>query len=54
MKIEHVALYVRDLEGAKRFLKGILMQKLISFTIIRKQVFSLTSSALTKEQDWKS
>lgn len=29
MKIEHVALYVRDLEGAKRFLKGILMQKLI-------------------------
>ena len=29
MKIEHVALYVRGLEGAKRFLKGILMQKLI-------------------------
>ena len=29
MKIEHAALYVRDLEGAKRFLKGILMQKLI-------------------------
>ncbi|MBF1713238.1 MAG: VOC family protein [Streptococcus intermedius] len=33
MKIEHVALYVRDLEGAKRFLKGILMQKLISSII---------------------
>ena len=33
MKIEHVALYVRDLEGAKRFLKGILMQTLISSII---------------------
>ena len=33
MKIEHVALYVRGLEGAKRFLKGILMQKLISSII---------------------
>ena len=29
MKIEHVVLYGRDVEGAKRFLKGILMQKLI-------------------------
>ena len=41
MKIEHAALYVRDLEGAKRFLKGILMQKLISSIIQNRLVVLL-------------
>ena len=41
MKIERVALYVRDLEGAKRFLKGILMPKLISAIIKNRLVVLL-------------
>ena len=41
MKIERVALYVRDLEVDKRFLKGILMKKLISAIIKNRLVVLL-------------
>ena len=53
MKIEHVALYVRDLEGAKRFFERHFNAKTDQL-YHPKPACSLTSSALTKEQGWKS
>ena len=53
MKIEHVALYVRGLEGAKRFFERHFNAKTDQL-YHPKPACSLTSSALTKEQSWKS
>ena len=42
MKIEHIAMYVKDLEKTKTLV-----------ITIRKQTFALTSFPLTMGQDWK-
>lgn len=38
MKIEHIAMYVNDLEGTKKFLSNILMLYQIISIIIKQQI----------------
>ena len=52
MKIEHVALYVTDLEKAKDFFVTFLNGKQMTTTTIPKQISDLTSFRLTTEPAW--
>ena len=38
MRIEHIAMYVENLEDAKNFFKNILMQYQVKNIIIKKQI----------------
>ena len=51
MKIEHIAMYVKDLEKTKTFFETYSFFALV--ITIRKQTFALTSFPLTMGQDWK-
>lgn len=53
MKIEHVAIYVNDLEKAKFFFRLILVQNQMKVITIRKQSFVPIFCHLMMEQDWK-
>ncbi len=43
MKIEHVAIWVNDLEGMRDFYKNTLMVKKIAYITIRKSSLNLIS-----------
>jgi len=43
MRIEHVAMYVNDLEGAKRFLRFIWKLTLMLAITIQRRIFVLIS-----------
>ena len=53
MKIEHVAMYVEDLEKARDFLLSILMVNPMIYIIIRKRISAHISLLLRTAQDWK-
>lgn len=53
MKIEHIAMYVKDLEKTKTFFETYLNARQTLVITIRKQTFALTSFPLTMGQDWK-
>ena len=53
MKIEHIAMYVNDIEHARDFLLSILMEKLMTDITTRRQIFAHISFHLMMEQDWK-
>lgn len=42
MGIEHVAMYVNDLEGARKFLRHILMRNRMTCIIIKQRISNLT------------
>lgn len=54
MRIEHIAMYVHDLEGARNFLSSTLTLNPMKAIIIRKQIFDPISCHLMTVQDWKS
>lgn len=53
VKIEHVAMYVEDLEKARDFLLSILMVNPMIYIIIRKRISAHISLLLRMAQDWK-
>lgn len=54
MNIEHIAMYVNDLEYARDFLLPILAEKQMMATITGQLVSGLISSASIKARDWRS
>ena len=53
VKIEHVAMYVNDLEKARNFSLNILMENPMIYIIIKKQISAHISLLLRMAQDWK-
>lgn len=51
MKIEHIAVYVKDLEASALFLKHIFKVRETASTEMKKLVFLLTLSLLITEQE---
>ena len=54
MKIEHIALYVNDLEGARKFFMKYLAHSQMVDIIIRKPIFALIFFHLMMAQDLRS
>jgi len=54
MKIEHIAMYVSDLERERAFLRNISVQKAVRCITIGIQVFGRTFSAFRMAQGLKS
>lgn len=54
MRIEHIALYVNDLESARRFFESTLEQHPTMAIIILKRIFARTSLPSIKVHDLKS
>ena len=54
MRIEHIALYVNDLESARRFFVKTLEQHLTMAIITLKRIFARTSFPSIKTHDLKS
>lgn len=52
MKIEHIALYVNDLEAARIFLPPISEASQMMATTIPARIFVLTSSLSVMVRDW--
>lgn len=52
MKIEHIAMYVTDLEEAKDFLYAILAENQIVNIIIRRQISGPILSVSTMAPGW--
>lgn len=53
MHIEHIAMYVNDLEKARDFLLNILMLYLMRDIIIKQRIFVHTFCLLMMGQDWR-
>ena len=53
MKIEHIAMYVNDLEAARDFLQIIWAGSPMMDIIIRQRTFALILYALMAAQDWR-
>ena len=54
MKIEHIAMYVNDLEAAKDFLSLIWTEKQTSCITIKARTFVRTSFPLMTARGWRS
>lgn len=54
MRIEHIAMYVNDLEKAKNFFVHYSMRRRMRATITRQLIFVLISSHLMMVQGWNS
>lgn len=53
MQIEHIAVWVNDLERMKSFYESNLMAKRMICIIMRKKILSLILLRLVPEQGWK-
>lgn len=53
MRIEHVAMYVNDLEKARNFLWNTSMPSRMKGIIIQKQILGPTFYPSTAGHDWK-
>jgi len=53
MKIEHIAMYVNDIEKVRDFFVNISAENQVTDIIIQKTIFVLTSFLLMTVHDWK-
>ena len=53
MKIEHIAMYVKDLEKTKTFFEIYLNARAKAWSSLRLQLSALLPVPLTMGQDWK-
>lgn len=54
MQIEHIAMYVNDLEKAKEFFALTLAQRQMMDTITEKQIFALIFCVSRTAHAWRS